>query len=393
MQRRLLLFAVIACGGAGTIATASCSSNDATPAAPDAAAETGHAGEGGGADAGADALEDVKPRFGRTLGLDINSAEDGNYIHALNIAKDAGVQALNLTIDWSSVETAADAGADGGDAGITYFNPNLHIANLVFADSAKVSFAFRAVDTTGPSFPADLAGKALDDPALVARYNAAQDYVFGEIPDLKLSMYVIGNEVDLPFGADAAKWTAYKAFFDATAAHARELRSDVKVGTVVTLGGAKAHRELVTPLLENADFLGLTYYPVGPDYAVQPLSTLGADLAAIVAAYPGKPIFLREAGYPASPTLGSSVDQQAAFVAELFRVWDDHADRIPLLTFFTMNDYSPQALDSLSKYYGSTDPRFLAYLGSLGLRTYGPDAGTDKPAWSALSHGAHARGW
>jgi hypothetical protein len=359
---------------------------------PDATLEGGSDAGAGGGDAG----EDVVPRLARTIGLDVNAASDGNYLTAFGIAHDAGVvQAINVTVDWNGVESDPDGGAgDGGDAGgPSYFNPNLHIANLVFSGTAKVSLAFRAVDTTGPAVPPDLAQRPLDAPEVVARYNAAQDYVFGEIPDLSLSMYVVGNEVDIPFGADAAKWGAYKTFFDGAAAHARTLRPGVLVGTVVTLAGATAHPELVTPILQNADFLGVTYYPLHADFTVRPVTDVRSDVDALVARYPSTPIFFREAGYPSSADVGSSPDQQAAFVAELFRSWDAHAARIPLLTFFTMNEYSPGALAQLAQYYRSSDPKFLAYLGSLGLRTYAPGTGTNKPAWDALVRGAHARGW
>ncbi len=379
--------AVVGCGTAAGGSPALDAGADATldAAAPD----------------GSDAGPDVVPRLGRTLALDINSAEDGNYLTALGIARDAGVQAINLTIDWSSVESprqgdgdggAGDAG-DGGDAGVTYFNPNLHIANLVFAGAPQVSFAFRAVDTVGPAFPSDLQGRSFDDPSVVARYNAAQDYVFGQIPDVVLSMYVVGNELDLGLGADPARWTAYAAFFAGAAAHAHALRAGVKVGSVVTLAGALAHPDLVRATLVGADFLGVTYYPLLTDLSVRPPSVVRADVDALVALYPSTPIFVREAGYPSSPTSGSSPAMQAAFVGELFRAWDAHADRMPLVTFFTMNEYGPAALTELAKYYGTSDPRFLGYLGSLGLRTYAPGSGTNKPAWDALVRGARARGW
>ncbi len=380
-------------------AVAGCGSTADSPARDAGLDATTLDGATDGAETGAgDAGEDVVPRHARTLGLDINAAADGKYLTALGIARDAGVvQTINVTIDWAGMETSPDAGPDAGDAGdeggTAYFNPNLHIANLVFAGTTKVSLAFRAVDTTGPVLPADLAGRPFDAPEIAARYNAAQDYVFGEIPDLTLAMYVIGNEVDLPFGTDAAKWGAYKTFFDAAAAHARALRPGVKVGSVVTLAAAISHPELVAPLLTNADFLGITYYPLKADFTVRPVTDVRADVDALVARYPSTPIFFREAGYPSSPDVGSSPEQQAAFVTALLRAWDANEARIPVLTFFTMNEYSPAALTQLAQYYGSSDPKFLAYLGSLGLRTYAPGSGANKPGWEALTRGAHARGW
>src|SRR5262245_12027660 len=75
-------------------------------------------------DAGADATPDgaaVLARGARVLALDIGAAEDGDYLAALARAKDAGVEATNVTIRWPDLESvAADAGAD---AAISYFNP------------------------------------------------------------------------------------------------------------------------------------------------------------------------------------------------------------------------------------------------------------------------------
>jgi hypothetical protein len=83
---------------------------------------------------------------------------------------------------------------------------------------------------------------------------------------------------------------------------------------------------------------------------------------------------------------------QATFVRELYRTWDENAARMPLVTFFTIHDYSPARVDDFAANYGVSDPKFKDYLGTLGLRTFGGH-GTDKPGWAALVDGAHARGW
>ena len=373
-----------------------CGTSGAQPgpsdAAPDATLDAG-----ADAPAPADAGADVTPRGARTLALDINPAEDGNYLTALAIALDAGVQATNVSVNWNAIETIADAGADGGDGGdasVTYFNPNFHIANLVFPQShTKVALAIRPVDTGGPMLPDDLKGRPLDDPGVIARFNAAQDYIFGEIPDLSLSGYLLGNEIDDAFGTDAAKWGAYKTFFDAAAAYAKTLRPGVRIGTVVTWKGATTHPELVKPLLASADFVGITYYPLNGDYSVRPVAGVRADFDALVALYGDKPIFVREAGCPSGAPLGSSPEQQAEFVRQIYLAWDAYADKIPVLTFFTMNEYSAQSVSALVQYYGVSDPNFATFLGTVGLRTYSPGSGTNKPGWDAVVAGARARGW
>src|SRR5690349_6380143 len=54
--------------------------------------------EAGPVDAG------VVPRGARVLALDIAAPQDGDYIAALARAKDAGIQATNVTILWRDLE-------------------------------------------------------------------------------------------------------------------------------------------------------------------------------------------------------------------------------------------------------------------------------------------------
>jgi hypothetical protein len=88
--------------------------------------------------------------------------------------------------------------------------------------------------------------------------------------------------------------------------------------------------------------------------------------------------------------LGSSEEVQAQFVRNVFTFWDRNHARMPVVNFTWMHDISQEALDSYGDYYGLYDRRFLAFLGTLGLRTHD---GHDKPAFKALREEAVARGW
>jgi hypothetical protein len=357
---------------------------------PDATIPPSDAGDAGDSPDGAD---DVVPRGARLLGMEVNGAEDAGLGAALLLAREAGVQVANVGANWRDLEDVAlDAGADA-DAAIAYFNANVHVADLLFPQvSMKASLAIRAVDTPGPELPADLAGRALDDPVVIARFNAAQDYVFATISDLSLASYTLGNEIDVPFGQDPAKWAAFTTFFEAAAAYARGKRSGLPVGAVATLDGALAHPDLLGPIVQASDFVAVTYSPHDGAFAARPVSAVRDDLAKLASLFPQKPIILREAAYPSSDAVESSPAQQADFVRELFQAWDEHADRVSLVTFFTMTDDPPARVDDLATYYGVSDPKFKNYEGSLGLRTF-PGAGAPKPAWDALAREAHLRGW
>ena len=118
---------------------------------------------------------------------------------------------------------------------------------------------------------------------------------------------------------------------------------------------------------------------------------VAADLDRIVAAIPpGKPIILREAGFPTAAACGGDPAAQAAFVSAVFRAWDQHAARVPFVTFRELDDASEETVTALAIRWKRADPAFLAFLGSLGLRT---GDGRKKPGWDALIRDARARGF
>ena len=152
-MRGRLPFALAAVAlGCGTSETPLSPHDAGAPAIPDATVLDAPA------EAGADADDDAArpiPKGTRILGLDINSAADNDYVKALGIAQSAGIQATNVSLNWDDIEVPPDPDA-GADAGaVTYYNPYLHIANLVFPPShVQVSLAIRPVDTTRKRVPA-----------------------------------------------------------------------------------------------------------------------------------------------------------------------------------------------------------------------------------------------
>jgi hypothetical protein len=353
-------------------------------------------------DAAADAP--VVAKGARRLGLAINPAGDNDYYRALVAAREAGVEITNVSLGWDDIEIpppAPDAGVDAsadaapaGDGGPTFYNPLLHVANLVLPSiPLAASVCVRPVDTNGRHVPADLAAARFDDPAMLTRFNAAQDYVLGQLPDLAIAAYVIGNEIDVPFGDDVPRYAEYKTFFDGAAAHAKTRRPSLKVGASATLAGLVGPRRgELAAINAGSDYVVATYSPVERDWTARDPAVVRRDLAALTALYPNKPIYLREATYPSAPTLASSLERQASFVAALFAAWDEQAARVPVVTLFTMHDHSPAAVAALAFYYGSNDPRFADYLRTVGLRI-SPGAGGDKPAFATMAAEARRRGF
>jgi hypothetical protein len=239
--------------------------------------------------------------------------------------------------------------------------------------------------------PPYLKDKAFDDPETIERFKRLLDYVFSQLPDLELSCLAIGNEIDGYLGTDKKRWQEYSKFFAEVSAYARTKRAGLIVGSKIGFGGlTKDARDLSRDIIGVSDAVMLTYYPLNPDFTVKEPEVVHEDFATLVELFPGKPIYMLEAGYPSSELLGSSEDEQATFVREIFKAWDTHAAHVKLLDFLWLHDIPSSVVDELGGYYGLQDEKFLAYLATLGLRTFD---GEDKEAFKVLRLETKQRGW
>ena len=264
-------------------------------------------------------------------------------------------------------------------------------AKLSRCTSPCAHITLNPIDTTALRLPADLRGKPLDDPQVIARYNKALEYVLSRVPKIELVGLAIGNEIDGYLGADKKKWKQYRRFFKATSAHARRIRPGLLVGTKVMLpsvvGGIQSQVQAIN---KHSDVLMTTYYPLGKDFKVKSPSVVFKDIDRVIELYKDKPVYFLEAGYPSSRFLGSSEAKQAEFIGAMFKAWDRHRKQIKLVNFIWLHDITEAEVKSYSKYYGLSSKGFAAYLGSLGMRTH---RGKDKQAFKALRRESKARGW
>jgi len=322
----------------------------------------------------------------RVLSLDLTEPASNNFDDVVARAKAVGAEATSLSLFWDDLETSP---------GSYQPNPNfLAIADLYYpAQGLALNLEINPVDTTQLRLPPDLVGTNWDDPALQARFRSLLDWVATEVPNLRLISLSLGNEVDIFLGNDAAAWAGYTQFFQNAAAHAHTLFPGIPVGVKTTHAALFGPGAALTKALHaGADGVFLTYYPLRPDSTVLPPSVVRRDLERILRRFPNKQIYLLETGYPSGALCNSDEAKQAAFVRAMFRVWDRYRDRIPVIEFVWMHDISPSALQFYEAYYGISDPVFLEYLGTLGLRNYA-GSGSDKLGFQALCSEAHLRGW
>lgn len=80
-----------------------------------------------------------------------------------------------------------------------------------------LSLAINPIDTNVNRMPDDLKDVPFDDPLVIERYKQLLEFVFSQVPDLELSSFSIGNEIDAYLGSDPSMWNQYQLFFEATA--------------------------------------------------------------------------------------------------------------------------------------------------------------------------------
>ena len=163
-------------------------------------------------------------------------------------------------------------------------------------------------------------------------------------------------------------------------------------------------------LNDASDVIGVSYYPL-ENGLVQDPSVVAQHFSDLPALFPDKNLHFFQLGYPSgyyatdaypeyaagdvTPLIGSSAILQSDFIEAVFDSWDDHADRIDLISFTWMHDETQADVAAIAANpaFGGLDdppPDFVEFLRTLGLRT---DAAVNKPAWTTLANEAAARGW
>ena len=322
-----------------------------------------------------------RTRGDRLIGHGITEGAIG-FGNAFALARDAGLEFIELPFAWDAVETASG----------TYGNKNLQIANVFFpAQGIKVFLTVNPIDTNNLRMPGDLKHKAFDDPEVIERYNRLIDYVFAQIPNLELIGFGIGNEIDAYLANDPSRWRQYQKFYESTRQYVKSKRPGLKVGTKAMMYGyIFNHTTALINMNRHSDLIMVTYYPLKDGFRLREPSVVHEHLKRLTTLYEGRPISMLEAGYPSSSYLKSSQKKQAAFIRELFTAWDHHRAQIRHINFMWLHDVSDAKLTEFETYYGFSSKAFIEFLATLGLRTY---EGEGKLAYKELKRQAYLRDW
>ncbi|MEL6864210.1 MAG: T9SS type A sorting domain-containing protein, partial [Bacteroidota bacterium] len=336
------------------------------------------------------------PKGDRILAFQVDMAEDGDYDAAFSFAQEACMEAIHFFITWDVLEP------NEGEFDEQILDELLSLANIYYsAFGTKVELQLAPVNTNVLTVPEDLQSTSFASAQMIDRFKTVLDTVFSRMPDVELAALNIGNESDIYFGVEQQQYVAYQTFLEAVRPYAQSKYmalhgKALKVGTTFTHHALVDNQKasLCQMVNSNMDIIAVTYYPLNSDFTMQSTSVVAEDFDQLVDQYSNteQPIYFVECGYASSSICNSSEDQQADFFSEVFKAWDEHANRIQYLTIFKSTDWSQEEVDNFELYYGISDLRFKEYLRTLGLRTYA-GSGMNKLAYERLLCELESRGF
>jgi hypothetical protein len=247
------------------------------------------------------------------------------------------------------------------------------------------SFTIQTLDTTNRVLPVDLVDKDFDDPEVLDRWRA---FLREFVPRLgEQTLYLsLGNEVDGYLRSNPDQVEPFLEFLRVGRQTVKNIRPELSVGVTSMYSGLVAAPDLTDKLHEGMDFVSLTYYVTMTGKAEE---NLGEAFEEMVAFAGQRPLALQELGCPSAEEAGSSEARQLEFVEAAFAAIERHQDDLAYVNFFLLIDFSDALVETLTEYYGSTDPGFVGFLSSLGFH----DAdGNPKLAWQEIQRQMKAFG-
>ena len=318
----------------------------------------------------------------RMLGIAPSESEQGFAATFTELQK-VDVEVIELNLEWRYFESEPGQ----------YQDPNglLQAISFYGEQGIQVGLSLATINTVQRTDPAYLQDKSFDDPAYIAAFTQMLDWVLEHMAtNVSLAYISVGNEVDIYLSSE--EWAPYQTFVREAVGHIHEAKPGVVAGVKVTVmdGLLSEKQEQVVKLIALSDVAMLNYYPLDKQFHVLDKETVAEHLSQITKLV-DKTIYFTEAGYPSGDIhCQSSEAKQAAFYHTFFDLWDQYASQISLANLVWLHDAAPEQVAAWQVYYGLSDPAFVEYLGTLGVRTH---EHTDKAAWQQIQVDAQARGW
>ncbi|MDF1660407.1 MAG: hypothetical protein P1V97_01445 [Planctomycetota bacterium] len=295
----------------------------------------------------------------------------------------AGANSYELSVTWASLESAP---------GIVDLSSLDNLLTIIQNAGQIPYLVIKTVDTVSLEIPLDLrdandsnqlaAGRAFDDPVIINRFKAVLDALVPLLVQRGGFFLSVGNEIDINFSAVPSRKTPFLNFLIAVRNHCQQLDSRLAIGATLTYDSLNSDPSYFDSIRDNSDAMAINYYPLTNGMVRSP-GLVASELGAVVQRAGTKPVLLQEAGYPTGALNGSSEAMQKTFVENLYD-YVSTEPRIRFLSSLHLADYTAADIQSFSIFYNSTDPQFVEFLSSLGMRN---NDGSAKLSYPALLQG------
>jgi hypothetical protein len=294
-------------------------------------------------------------------------------IEALEAVHKTGATAAVITKSWRDLEPVKGVYNLESLASAINSNADLDMKELV---------GIQVIDNVRREMPADLSGKAWDDPEVAARFDAMLQKL-SKLLTASPKFVSIGKDADVYFAYHPDELPAYMKFFEHAQSSAQRVFLGARVGIAVTYQGLISGREtIIQTLLKPCPVAIFSYYPV-QDMKPLPLENVGEHLDAMIKAAGERPVALQEAGFPSGTAIGSSQEKQAFFFHQVITAIRQRP-QISMANLFMLHDFPDSFCAKLLDYYNGskwpqdTQNRFRDFQCTLGMKT---SADKDKKAW------------
>ena len=305
---------------------------------------------------------------------------------AFNETIASGADSYQLAVTWASLETSP---------GVIDISSLVTLLDTVQSAGLTPYLAIKTIDTVPLAIPGDLidpndntsfvAGKSFDDAEVIARFEALLDAVVPALVARGGFFVSVGNEIDDWIGAHPAERTPFLNFLTAARARVQSLDARLAVGATLTHKVFATDPTLFNEVRDRSDAVAMNYYPLDSG-AVRSPTVVATELAAVVTACGDRPLLIQEAGYPSGSLNGSDEAMQRDFVEQLF-LFAASEPKVRFLSLLHLADHTSSSVQFFQTYYGTSDPQFVEFIATLGLRE---SDGTVKLAYPALLNGLQA---
>ena len=308
-------------------------------------------------------------------------------------AIDAGMSIGRIQIDWTELE------------------PTPGVFDEVVLDEALESLTDRGlkpmltlstIDSEELTFPEDLmeedhqslvGGMDLDDPAVIARFDALAAWL---VPRFKAAggwLITVGNEVDIRSEDYPEDANHIVGFVSGAVDAIHSIDPQMPVTVTLTASAASDKPQFTSSLMELLDVACFNFYCQDSMGIVLDASSVSPGIDALLDASGDLPLVIQELGCPAGyedevSTIQGTLEKQKAFYEA---VWEklSETEQFRVAVVFQLLDWSPELTDYYLEWLDGMPQwfidRFEESLRTMGLCRW--EDGSELPSWDAFING------